>query len=99
MNKPTYYTAIRSLLPDAECGVTTKGDEITIHWYDSREQPSEDAIRAKFTEIQGDYDAKKYQRDRQYPPIGDQLDKIYHSGIDGWKKDIKDIKDAHPKPQ
>ena len=33
----------------------------------------------------------------EYPPIADQLDKIYHSGVTAWKKDIKEIKDKHPK--
>ena len=35
----------------------------------------------------------------EYPPIEDQLDKIYHSGIDAWKTDIKAIKDKYPKTQ
>ena len=45
------------------------------------------------------YAAKKYQRDREdeYPSWQDQLDKIYHSGIDAWKADIKAIKDKYPK--
>ena len=46
------------------------------------------------------YAATKYQRDRaaEYPTWQDQLDKIYHSGIDAWKADIKAIKDKYPKP-
>ena len=35
----------------------------------------------------------------EYPPIVDQLDKIYHSGIDAWKADIKAVKDKYPKTQ
>jgi hypothetical protein len=38
-------------------------------------------------------------RAAEYPPIVDQLDKIYHSGIDAWKADIKVIKDKYPKTQ
>ena len=38
-------------------------------------------------------------RRAEYPPIVDQLDKIYHSGIDAWKADIKVIKDKYPKTQ
>ena len=38
-------------------------------------------------------------RAAEYPPIEDQLDKIYHSGIDAWKADIKVIKDKYPKTQ
>ena len=33
-----------------------------------------------------------------YPPITDQLDQIYHEGIDAWKETIQAVKDAHPKP-
>ena len=38
-------------------------------------------------------------RAAEYPPIEDQLDKIYHSGVDAWKLDIKAIKDKYPKTQ
>ena len=37
-------------------------------------------------------------REEGYPPIEDQLDQIYHEGIDAWKETIKAVKDAHPKP-
>ena len=38
------------------------------------------------------------KRQTEYPSIGDQLDKIYHEGIDAWKNDmIKPIKDKYPK--
>ena len=38
-------------------------------------------------------------RREEYPPLEDQLDKIYHSGVDAWKADIKAIKDKYPKTQ
>ena len=38
-------------------------------------------------------------RAAEYPPLEEQLDKIYHSGIDAWKADIKTIKDKYPKTQ
>ena len=38
-------------------------------------------------------------RQAEYPSIVDQLDKIYHSGINAWKADIKVIKDKYPKSQ
>ena len=38
-------------------------------------------------------------RAAEYPPIEDQLDKIYHSGVNAWKADIKVIKDKYPKTQ
>ena len=36
-------------------------------------------------------------RKNDYPSIADQLDKIYHSGIEEWKKVIKTTKDKYPK--
>ena len=38
-------------------------------------------------------------RKEEYPPLEEQLDKIYHSGVDAWKDDIKVIKDKYPKSQ
>ena len=38
-------------------------------------------------------------RRAEYPPLEEQLDKIYHSGVDAWKADIKAIKDKYPKTQ
>ena len=37
------------------------------------------------------------KRANDYPSVKDQLDKIYHSGIDEWKKVIKATKDKYPK--
>ena len=36
-------------------------------------------------------------RKNEYPSIVDQLDDIYHNGIDGWKTTIKAVKDKYPK--
>ena len=33
-----------------------------------------------------------------YPSIAEQLDEIYHNGIDAWKVKIKAVKDANPTP-
>jgi len=38
------------------------------------------------------------KRANAYPPLEDQLDNIFHNGVDAWKADIQAIKDAHPKP-
>ena len=40
----------------------------------------------------------KYQRQQEYPSIADQLDYIYHNGIDAWKTDMIDpVKTKYPK--
>jgi len=56
-------------------------------------------ILAKQAELLTAYNAKGYQRNREteYPSIADQLDDLYHNGIDGWKTTIKVIKDKYPK--
>lgn len=38
------------------------------------------------------------KRKAEYPEIGEQLDDIYHNGIDGWKTTIQAIKNKYPKP-
>jgi|TARA_R100000656_G_C3928893_1_gene124400 hypothetical protein len=38
------------------------------------------------------------KRRKEYPAIVDQLDDIYHNGVDGWKATIKVTKDKYPKP-
>jgi hypothetical protein len=40
-----------------------------------------------------------WKRSQEYPSIVDQLDDIYHNGIDGWKATIKVTKDKYPKPE
>lgn len=37
-------------------------------------------------------------RSNEYPSIVDQLDEIYHNGVDAWKETIRAVKDANPKP-
>ena len=56
-------------------------------------------VSAKKAELQTAYDNNEYQRKRasEYPSITDQLDDIYHNGIDGWKTTIKATKDKYPK--
>ena len=44
-----------------------------------------------------DSDQYKYDRANEYQSIVDQLDDIYHNGIDGWKETIKAVKDKYPK--
>ena len=44
-------------------------------------------------------DEYKRQRKSEYPNWGEQLDYIYHNGVDAWKADIVDpIKTKYPKP-
>ena len=89
--------AIVAINPDAKVSITA-GDIKQIQWHNTTPIAEKD-ILAKQKELQAEYDANKYQRDRAeaYPSIEDQLDDLYHNGIDGWKKTIKTIKDKYPK--
>ena len=60
---------------------------------DTATMPSESDVNAKIAEIQVQ-ENRKYD----YPSIADQLDEIYHNGIDSWKAVIKTTKDKYPKP-
>jgi hypothetical protein len=42
-------------------------------------------------------DSYKSKRRAEYPSVEDQLDDIYHNGIDGWKTTIKAVKDKYTK--
>tara|TARA_B100001989_G_C24244737_1_gene319107 strand:+ start:204 stop:542 length:339 start_codon:yes stop_codon:yes gene_type:complete len=53
-------------------------------------------VEGATVEVTVDY---KEARANEYPPLEEQLDKIYHSGLDVWKADIKAIKDKYPKTQ
>ena len=39
----------------------------------------------------------KSKRAAEYPSIVDQLDTIFHDGIDAWKEQINTIKEKYPK--
>ena len=95
----TIFRAIKSIKNDAEVGVI-EDDINKINWIDGNPTNiTKEQILAKQTELQADYDAKEYQRDRatEYPSIVDQLDDIYNNGIDAWKATIKITKDKYPK--
>ena len=90
--------AILAINPDAQCTYTDENVD-SVQWYNDTTPISKEDILAKMTELQAEYDSNQYQRDRaaEYPSIKDQLDDIYHNGIDGWKSTIKITKDKYPK--
>tara|TARA_R110002050_G_C8498994_1_gene475391 strand:+ start:123 stop:446 length:324 start_codon:yes stop_codon:yes gene_type:complete len=60
---------------------------------------SEDFSEAYKPFMPPEWIAQEYARNRKadYPNIKDQLDEIYHNGIDSWKAVIKVTKDKFPK--
>ena len=99
--------AILKINPNAV--VTVSGEDINtceITWHNGTTPIPKADIEAKMVEVQAEYDANQYQRDRVYPSIGDQLDMLWHS-IDQNPKlkseyfefyeAIKAVKVKHPK--
>jgi hypothetical protein len=88
--------ALQSLKPKAEW--VLRGD--VLEWLDgSQTEPTQAEIDAEVVRLQGVYDGNAYQRSRaaEYPQVVDQLDDIFHNGIDGWKATIQVTKDKYPK--
>ena len=71
--------------------VTIRGDVA----YDQ----NENIVQYNETTVQAYIDANAYKglRQTEYPSIPDQLDTLYHSGLDAWKAQIKTVKDKYPK--
>ena len=90
--------AIKKINPSANF-IIDDLDIDKITWLDGTTPISKADIQAKIAELQAEYDALEYSRNRanEYPSIVDQLDDIYHNGIDGWKATIKVTKDKYPK--
>jgi len=93
----TDHKAIRRAYPDA---AVIYGDKGAFKEDGTKITLVQSKIDAARTEIDKELAATKYQRDRaeEYPSVVDQLDLIYHSGIDAWKAKIKETKDKYPKP-
>jgi len=60
---------------------------------DGAVMPTEEEVNTKIAELQ-----LQENRAADYPSIADQLDDIFHNGLDGWKATIQETKDKYPKP-
>ena len=93
--------AIMKINPDAQ--VTVDGDDINSITWDNGTTPIPKAdIEAKMVEVQAEYDANQYQRDRAtaYPTIQEQLDMQYWDNVNGttnWEDAIAKVKSDNPK--
>ena len=96
--KPNFFDKAVGLIAGA-CTYDADGKTILLWNSPDVDQPSQSDIDAKIVELEAEYDAQEYARNRAsaYPAIGDQLDEIYHNGIDSWKAVIKVTKDKYPK--
>ncbi len=92
-------SAILAINPEARVSCIEE-DYDRITWLDGTTPINKSDIQAKQAELQAEYDSKQYQRDRkeEYASIPDQLDYIYHNGVEKWKTDmILPVKEKYPK--
>ena len=95
--------AILKINPNAE--VTVRGNDINtceIEWHNGTTPISKADIEVKMVELQAEYDANQYQRDRAtaYPSIQEQLDMQYWDKVNGtntWQDAINAVKNKYPK--
>ena len=91
--------AIKAINPNAEVSIEDN-DVNQITWLNGTTPISKADIESKMVELQADYDAKQYQRDRVYPSIQEQLDMQYWDNVNGtttWNDTITKIKTDNPK--
>jgi hypothetical protein len=93
--------AIKKINPNAEFSVNAN-DINQITWLNGTSPISKADIEAKMVEVQAEYDALQYQRDRakEYPSIQEQLDMQYWDTVNGtttWQDKINEIKTKYPK--
>ena len=89
--------AIAAINPNAFCTSKIVDGVEVVTWEPGITPISDSDIAKKVAELEA-IQAYQSKRVAEYPPLEEQLDKIYHSGIDAWKADIKAIKDKYPKP-
>jgi len=102
---PDKLKAVKSLLSNTQASFDIDENGNITNWESDAAQPTDAEIQTKLDELQADYNAKQYQRDRQYPSIGDQLDMLWHA-IDAGTLDttsdfyttLAAVKDDNPKP-
>jgi len=101
MTNSEIIKAIKAINPNAEVFVGGHSlDEIT--WHNGTTPISKADIEAKMVEVQAEYDANQYQRDRAtaYPTIQEQLDMQYWDKVNGttnWQTAIAKVKADNPK--
>ena len=93
--------AIYKINPNAEFSYQDENID-SIEWHNGTTPISVADIEAKMVEVQAEYDANQYQRDRAtaYPSIQNQLDMQYWDNINGtttWEDAIAKVKADNPK--
>ncbi len=94
--------AVNSLFPEGKGKFGISGGTYSgVTWIEevAGVKPTQEEVDAKVAELKSAWDNDyKRLRKAEYPTIADQLDKIYHDGIDSWKEEmILPVKNKFPK--
>ncbi len=80
-------------IDDSNTNITSNSpSDVKITWSE---------YQTKYKELEAEYDALQYQRDRQYPTWQEQMDMQYHDQLNGtttWKDAVAKVKADNPKP-
>ena len=97
--KTNYSTALRYLYPEIEVTVNANDyEQITIHT-SGIELPSKGALDKAYKDYIKEH-GHETKRRREYPPLVEQLDMLYHdkkNGTDTWLNAIEKVKNKFPK--
>ena len=91
--------ALQVLRPGAEWAIDNNS-YAQLNWLDTEQtKPTEEEVVQKIAELtyQKEVEVYKEQRAAEYPSYADQFDKIFHSGVNAWKTQIRTIKERYPK--
>ena len=84
---------------DKHNAIFATNPQVTVIRGDIAYDKDENIVEYDETTVQAYINANAYKglRQAEYPSIADQLDTLYHSGLDAWKAQIKTVKDKYPK--
>jgi len=109
INNKMLWSKLTELAEDCLLDGKTNRDGASFYWIDDKlfvdetdidVTAFETAINAVDAEAEHNAVAYQWEREKEYPSIGEQLDMIFHAGFGGdeFQAAIQAIKDAHPKP-
>ena len=92
--------SIEEIKEELEAPTHTNINGVMVELSDEEAQSilNEWAENKRATQLDEEANGYKEARKLAYPSIEDQLDEIFHNGIDSWKAIIQEVKDDNPKP-
>jgi hypothetical protein len=101
--KPWTLFIYKNINPDGNLSFNLFPGENNEPSYDSLQWLSEDSLKPTEDEFIAALEQARsmsyvFDRKKAYPPIGDQLDMIFHD-FENWKNTIQEIKNSFPKQE